>query len=98
MRTFPFNKLSIHLNLKQRRFMSETITTRGIRVLASINPNNTNIPSYENETERYEEIHVFLIKVEHLKHTKEIFKILNKIIPYPLIIIFSHQTNYQIIL
>lgn len=95
LRTFPYNKLATQLNSKQQSVCSEGIESRGIRLLATINPMNTNIPKFEDEHVRFEEIHLFQIKVTSLKYCKEIYKILAEVMPYPLLILFSNEGKYQ---
>ncbi|WP_242318408.1 DUF4391 domain-containing protein [Bacillus cereus group sp. BfR-BA-01314] len=95
LRTFPYNKLATQLNSKQQRICSDGIKTRGIRLLATISPLNTNIPKFEDEHVRFEEIHLFQIQVTSWKYCKDIYKIFAEIIPYPLLILFSHEDKYQ---
>lgn len=95
LRTFPYNKLATQLNSRQQNVCSEGLESRGIRLLATINPMNTNIPKFEDEHVRFEEIHLFQIKVTSLKYCKDIYKILAEIMPYPLLILFSHEDKYQ---
>lgn len=95
LRTFPYNKLAAQLNSKQQKLCSEGIESRGIRLLATINSVNTNISKFENEYVRFEEIHLFQIKVTSLKYCKDIYKVLAEVIPYPLLILFLHEDKYQ---
>lgn len=56
LRTFPYNKLEPKLS-GARKIVSENVVSRGIRLLSIISPNNANIQIFEDETERFEEIH-----------------------------------------
>ena len=90
LRNLPFNQLAQRLTPKQRKLCEETIESYGIRILATITPKNTKIPSYEDENEKYEEIHLYAIKLKAWQKQKELYRIFAQIIPYPLVIIF-HQ-------
>lgn len=90
LRNLPFNQLAQRLTLKQRKVCEEAIESYGIRILATINPRNTKISSYEDENEKYEEIHLYAIKLKEWQKQKELYRIFAQIIPYPLVIIF-HQ-------
>lgn len=90
LRNLPFNQLAQRLTQKQRKLCEEGIESYGIRILATVNPRNTKIPSYEDENEKYEEIHLYAIKLKEWQKQKELYRIFAQIIPYPLVIIF-HQ-------
>lgn len=90
LRNLPFNQLAQRLTPKQRKVCEEAIESYGIRILATINPRNTKISSYEDENEKYEEIHLYAIKLKEWQKQKELYRIFAQIIPYPLVIIF-HQ-------
>ncbi|TDM33011.1 DUF4391 domain-containing protein [Macrococcoides canis] len=98
LRTFPFNQLETQLTLPQRKLFQEKLVSRGIRILATISERNTNILKYESETEKYEEIIFFQIKVNQFSKVKDIYKTLASVMPYPLIIIFNSEDSYKIIM
>ena len=98
LRTFPFNQLEKQLTLPQRKLFQERIVPRGIRILATISERNTNILKYESETEKYEEIILFQIKVNQFNKVKDIYKTLASVMPYPLIILFNNEDSYKIIM
>lgn len=98
LRNLPFNQLAQRLTTKQRKICEETIESYGIRILATITPRNTKIPSYEDENEKYEEIHLYAIKLKEWQKQKELYRILAQIIPYPLIIIFYQGERMEWIL
>ncbi|QNR07140.1 DUF4391 domain-containing protein [Macrococcoides canis] len=98
LRTFPFNQLEKQLTLPQRKLFQEKIVSRGIRILATISERNTNILKYDSETEKYEEIILFQIKVNQFSKVKDIYKTLASVMPYPLIIIFNSDDRYKIIM
>lgn len=98
LRTFPMNQLEARLTLSQRKLLKEYIESRGIRLLATLKESNTNIPKYEDEKVRYEEVLFFKIKVKSHKKNKEIFKIFSRIIPYAQVIVFECNKSYKIVL
>ena len=93
LRTFPYNKLEPQLMAAQKKMISENVLPRSIRLLAIISPNNTNIPKYEDDTVRFEEIHFYYIQVQNLKKAVDVYKIFAQIMPYPLVILFSDGVN-----
>lgn len=95
LRNLPFNQLSQRLNAKQKKLCSDFIQSYGIRVLATIKSANSNIPSFEDDTYKYEEVHIYTIELKEWKKQKEIFQIFSQIIPYPLLILFYQDENYQ---
>lgn len=98
LRTFPYNKLEPLLTAKQKKLFSDEIVSRGIRILASFNSVNTNIPKYEDETVRYEEIHFFSIEIKTHKFNSQIYKILQKLMPYPMFILFHGDEEKEVIM
>lgn len=98
LRTFPFNQLEKQLTLPQRKLFQERIVARGIRILATISERNTNILKYESETEKYEEIILFQIKVNQFNKVKDVYKTLASLMPYPLIILFNSEDSYKIVM
>ena len=96
LRTFPFNQLEKQLTLSQRKLFQERIVARGIRILATISERNTNI--LKCETEKYEEIILFQIKVNQFNKVKDIYKTLASLMPYPLIILFNSEDSYKIVM
>lgn len=93
LRTFPYNKMEPQLNAAQKKIISENVVPRGIRILAIISPNNTNIPKYEDETERFEEIHFYWIQVQNIKKAVAVYKVFAQIMPYPLVILFTDDNH-----
>ncbi len=89
LRNFPYNKIEPQLNTVQRKVVSEQVLSRGIRILAIISTNNTNIPKFEDERVRYEEIHFYAIQLHNLKKATDVYKVFAQIIPYPLVIVFT---------
>lgn len=95
LKTFPYNKLVTQLNDKYKKLFPEAVEVRGIRLLATLNTRNTNIPMYEDEFVRFEEIHLFCIRLKNIKKAKDIYTGLAEVMPYPLIILFESKGKYQ---
>src|SRR5699024_2382221 len=93
-RNLPFNQLAQRLNPKQRKMLEDVIESYGIRILATLTPRNTNILAYEDEQEKYEEIHLYSIKLKEWQKQKEVYRTLATLIPYPIVMYF-HQDNQQ---
>ncbi|MDN6290090.1 MAG: DUF4391 domain-containing protein [Tetragenococcus koreensis] len=98
LRTFPYNKIEPLLTTKQKRLFNDTVVSRSIRILASINSINSNIPKYEDEDVRYEEIHFFTIQVKRHRYNTQFYKIFQKLMPYPLIILFYDEDGKEIMM
>ncbi|TSI07648.1 DUF4391 domain-containing protein [Lysinibacillus sp. BW-2-10] len=93
LRTFPYNKIEGRLTAAQKKVISEHVVSRGIRILAIIQENNTNIRKFEDEKERYDSIQFFSIKVKQLKKAVDVYKVFANIMPNPLVILFSDEKN-----
>lgn len=89
LRTFPYNKIEPQLSAGQKKVVSENVVSRGIRILAIISPNNTNIAKYEDETVRFEEIHFYCVQLQNFKNAVDVYKVFAQIMPYPLVILFT---------
>ncbi|RDV35220.1 DUF4391 domain-containing protein [Lysinibacillus capsici] len=88
MKTLPYNQLENKLTSAQKKTISEYVVSRGIRILATIQTSNTNIPVFESETERYDSIVFLAINVKDLKKSALIYKVFMSIMPNPLVILF----------
>lgn len=89
LRTFPYNKLEPQLTPPQKKVVSENVLPRSIRLLAIISPTNTNIPKFEDESVRFEEIHFYCMVLQNLKKAVDVYKVFSQIMPYPLVILFT---------
>ncbi|WP_312085333.1 DUF4391 domain-containing protein [Exiguobacterium sp.] len=98
MRTLPYNQLEDKLNPVQKKVISDHVVSRGIRILATIQTNNTNIEPFESETERYDSIILLLVSVHDLRKSNQIYKMFMNIIPNPLVILFFDGSNTKWIL
>ncbi|MGD6975679.1 DUF4391 domain-containing protein [Bacillus altitudinis] len=93
MKTLPYNQIEKKLTPAQKKIISEHVVSRGIRILATIQTNNTNIEVYENEIERYDSIVFLAINVKDIKKSVQIYKVFMGIMPNPLVIIFFDGSN-----
>ncbi|QFK71949.1 DUF4391 family protein [Pradoshia sp. D12] len=91
MKTLPYNQMENKLTPAQKKIISKDVVSRGIRILATIQTNNTNIKLYENETERYDSIIFLAIYVKDLKKSVQIYKVFMSIMPNPLVILFFDE-------
>lgn len=96
MKTLPYNQMENKLTVAQKKIISELVVSRGIRILATIQTNNTNIEAFETETERYDSIVFFSVHVKELKKIAQIYKVFMSVIPKPLVMLFydSRQTKW----
>lgn len=88
LKTLPYNQLERRLTPAQKKVISEQVVARGMRILASIQTNNTNIEAFENETERFDAIVFLSIHVKNIKKVVQVYKIFMSAMPNPLIIVF----------
>ncbi|KML11175.1 hypothetical protein VL07_11330 [Bacillus safensis] len=88
MKTLPYNQMENKLTPAQKKVISEHVVSRGIRILAMIQTSNTNIDTFESETERYDSIVFLAINVKDLKKAVQIYKVFMSIMPNPLVILF----------
>ncbi|PRS43069.1 hypothetical protein C6Y01_10640 [Bacillus sp. NMCC46] len=93
MKTLPYNQIENKLTSAQKKAISEHVVSRGIRILATIQASNTNIDTFESETERYDSIVFLAINVKNLKKAVQIYKVFMSIMPNPLVIIFFDGSN-----
>ncbi|WP_339259836.1 DUF4391 domain-containing protein [Lysinibacillus sp. FSL K6-3209] len=93
LKTLPYNQMENKLTTAQKKIISEQIVSRGIRILATIQTNNTNIKVFESETERYDSIVFLAVNVKELKKLAQIFKVFMSILPNPLVILFFDETR-----
>ena len=61
-----------------------------VRWLYALKPDAINIPPFKNEDYEYPEVEVLHVSVLGIKRIKRIAGFINKAIPYPLIILFTH--------
>lgn len=96
LKTLPYNQLENKLTAAQKKIISEHVVARGIRILAMIQTNNTNIEAFESETERFDSIVFLAIHVKDLKKSGQIYKVFMSVMPNPLVILFfnGEQTRW----
>lgn len=93
LKTLPYNQMEGHLTAAQKKVIADYIEVRGIRVLASIQTNNTNIPIFESITERYDSIVFLAVNLKDIKKAVQVYKIFMSIMPNPLVILFWEAAN-----
>lgn len=96
LKTLPYNQMENKLTVAQKKIISEHVVARGIRILAMIQTNNTNIEAFESETERFDSIVFLAIHVKDLKKSGQIYKVFMNVMPNPLVILFfnDEQTRW----
>lgn len=95
-RNMPMNQITPRISSKQAKTLQETIKAYGIRILASLKEENTNIPKLVDSDNRYEEIIIFSIELKEWKSHQAIFKILVGVFPYPIVVHFHHDDKQQL--
>lgn len=93
LKTLPFNQLDNKLTATQKKIISEHVVARGIRILAMIQTNNTNIEAFESETERFDSIVFLAIHVKDIKKSAQIYKVFMSVMPNPLVILFYDDVH-----
>lgn len=92
----PKKQFYTHGNFKSTE---KTIFTQGIEritLYAQLTRQNTNIPTYKDQTRTYEEISIFLVELRELQVMERIATLIMESIPYPIILIgiFNNQYNF----
>lgn len=64
--------------------------------LAAIKPANSNIPAFEDETWIYDEVHWILVLLKTPDKYKRIAELLQKVIPYPLVLVFQQAEKLAV--
>ncbi|MPQ43159.1 DUF4391 domain-containing protein [Clostridium tarantellae] len=62
----------------------------------SLSPSNLNIPKYEDEEIRYEEIEIIKVKLNHRDKENKVCNLIQKYIPYPIIILLEYRDFIKI--
>lgn len=93
LKTLPYNQLETRLTAAQKKVISEQVVARGMRILATIQANNTNIEMFESETERFDSIVFLAIHVKNVKKAVQFYKIIVSVMPNPLVILFYDDVN-----
>lgn len=96
LKTLPYNQMENKLTTAQKKIISEHVVARGIRILAMIQTNNTNIEAFESETESFDSIVFLTIHVKDIKKSAQIYKVFMSVMPNPLVILFfnGEQTRW----
>ena len=96
-RDFPFKVLSKTMTSKEKKQFSKDVESRGVRLLAVLKRETSNVLPYEDERVRYEEVHIFQVKLFSGREAamKRVYHVLSSKIPYPLIIRFITETENE---
>src|SRR5690625_723727 len=95
-RFIPKKQFYTHGNLKSTEKAIFTQVVERITLYAQLTRQNTNIPTYRDETKTYEEISIFLVELRELQEMEKIATTIMESIPYPIILIakFNNQYNF----
>jgi hypothetical protein len=92
-----FKKLFLEngdLDIADKRALKDDIER--IRWLYTLKPNTINIPKFESDGVEYQEIAILQIDLTNRNHARRIATFANKAIPYPLILLFSHDDQFSL--
>ncbi|MGY6648040.1 DUF4391 domain-containing protein [Wenyingzhuangia sp. IMCC45574] len=84
----------VDLSLNEKKILKEYIVE--IRLLANYVFSNCHIDAYESDTERYNEIQIIAVTHTNQKHANNIVKLLQKIIPFPLVLILESENHWAL--
>lgn len=94
--TKTFFKRNFELTLSERKLLDDSSVIQEMEVYASLKPSSCNVPSYVNTTETYEEVVFIQIQTgddNFEKNTKKIGELIQKYIPYHVVLgIYSSNT------
>ncbi len=62
-----------------------------------LKPDNTNIPIYKDEEREYFEIEVIEVQLNETSKVKRIAEIIMRAIPYPILLVFTNDTQIQLV-
>lgn len=93
LKTLPYNQMEGRLTAAQKKVIADHVVARGIRILASIQTNNTNIPIFESEIERYDSIVFLAVHAKDVKKAIQVYKVFMSIMPNPLVILFWDEAK-----
>ncbi len=77
------------LRKEEKEILKEYVDS--IKLQYSLKPNILNIPAYEDEEVRYEEIEIIKVKVNEESKEDKVCNIIQKYIPYPILIVIEYD-------
>ena len=77
------------LSSTERRLIREQVET--MTWLAAIKPTNSNIPAFSDDLFVFDEVHWIVVTLRNPDKVKRIAGLLQKVIPYPLILVFMGE-------
>lgn len=94
-RNLPKSQIYLHMkNSNDKAYLQEYV--QSIYLLANFKTENTRIPTYESETETFQEIQFIYLKVREGGNSEKLYKLLASLIPYPLVVIAEHEDCFVI--
>jgi len=97
--TKAFFKRNFDLKPSEKRLLDDFSLVTAIEWIASINPANANINSWEDDTLRFEEVQIIALQTSDdglNKHYTRIAELIQRYIPYP-ILLFIHNSKSFIV-
>jgi hypothetical protein len=97
--TKAFFKRNFDLTLSERKLLDDFSIIQQMDWLASIKPDNLNIPAFENEKESYEEVVLISVQTTLEQFDRQKFKIadlVQKYIPYPVVLLVYDNVQFII--
>jgi|GEM_PF-497335 hypothetical protein len=82
------------LNTSEKKILKEIISD--LRWLASYKPFNSSIPEFVTKTESYDEVQIISIGINDTKYTKQVVNLLQKSMPYPLVLLLESENKFAI--
>ncbi|MFK5947760.1 MAG: DUF4391 domain-containing protein [Methylococcales bacterium] len=79
------------LTAKDKKLINDVIDAANWRY--TLKPETINIPSYQTEALDYPEIAIIHISLKSDKQTKRLMGIIQRVIPYPLLIVVNYKNN-----
>lgn len=84
------NNSEFNLKSKEKEMLQKYV--KSIYLKYSLKSDVLNIPSYEDEEVRYEEIQIIQVKISKQENEEHICDIIQKYIPYPIIIVINFSS------
>jgi hypothetical protein len=99
-RSIPKSDFSSRIHDQEKRLLFEKLV-KNIIWLAMIRPAETKIAAFENTKYKYEEIQIIEVELDSYSEYDEFYyiaRLINKYIPYPLIILIKFCEKYRLIM
>jgi len=94
-RNLPKTQIYPHMkSVADKQFLQDSV--QSIYMLANLKSDNTNIATYEDDKEIYQEIQFLYVKTKDRGDSTKIYRILSRLIPYPLVILIDEADKFTI--